>query len=64
MSLTLYAHPFSSYCRKVLIVLYANDPPFEYRMLEDPQAMAELKARWPFARFPVLVDGGLRTRFG
>jgi len=58
MPLTLYAHPFSSYCQKVLVALYANDLPFEYRTLEDPAAMAELKARWPFARFPILVDEG------
>ena len=58
MSLTLYAHPFSSYCQKVLVALYQNDLPFEYRTLEDPSAMAELKQRWPFARFPLLVDDG------
>jgi len=58
MSLTLYAHPFSSYCQKVLVALYENDLPFTYRTLEDPAAMAELKARWPFARFPILVDAG------
>ena len=27
-------------------------------MIEDPAAMAELTARWPFARFPILVDDG------
>jgi glutathione S-transferase len=58
MSLMLYAHPFSSYCQKVLVALYENDLPFEYRTLEDPSAMAELKLRWPFARFPILVDEG------
>ena len=58
MSLTLYAHPFSSYCQKVLVALYENDVPFEYRMIEEPSAMAELKARWPFGRFPILVDAG------
>ena len=58
MSLTLYAHPFSSYCQKVLVALYENNLPFEYRMIEDPAAMAELTARWPFARFPILVDDG------
>lgn len=58
MSLTLYAHPFSSYCQKVLVALYQNELPFEYRTLEDPSAMAELKQRWPFARFPLLVDDG------
>lgn len=36
MSLTLYAHPFSSYCQKVLVALYENDLPFEYRTLERP----------------------------
>lgn len=53
----LYAHPFSSYCQKVLIALYENDTPFEYRNLEDAAAGAELAARWPLKRFPVLVDG-------
>jgi glutathione S-transferase len=58
----LYAHPFSSYCQKVLIALYENQTPFEYRMLEDPGAMEELTALWPMKRFPVLVDAG-RTVF-
>ena len=52
----LYAHPFSSYSQKVLIALYANATPFEYRNLEDPTANAELAALWPLKRFPVLVD--------
>jgi len=54
----LYAHPFSSYCQKVLIALYENALAFEYRSLEDPAANAELLALWPLKRFPVLVDGG------
>jgi glutathione S-transferase len=54
----LYAHPFSSYCQKVLTALYENDTAFEYRSLEDPQANAELVALWPMRRFPVLVEGG------
>lgn len=58
MTITLYAHPFSSYCQKVLVALYENEVPFEYRTLEDPAAMEALKALWPFARFPVLVDNG------
>ncbi len=57
MSLKLYAHPFSSYCQKVLIALYENATPFDYRLLEGPEAMAELAALWPLKRFPVLVDG-------
>jgi glutathione S-transferase len=58
MSIKLYAHPFSSYCQKVLIALYENAIPFELRMLGDPQAAAELAALWPLKRFPVLVDEG------
>jgi glutathione S-transferase len=53
----LYAHPFSSYSQKVLIALYENATPFEYRSLEDPAANSELAAIWPIKRFPVLVDG-------
>ncbi|HEX6860169.1 MAG TPA: glutathione S-transferase family protein [Caulobacteraceae bacterium] len=58
MSLTLYAHPFSSYCWKVLIGLYENDTPFTYRHLEHEGAGEELAALWPFRKFPVLVDNG------
>ena len=54
----LYAHPFSSYCQKVLVALYENDVPFEYRMLEEPGAMDELAALWPIKRFPLLRDAG------
>ena len=54
----LYAHPFSSYCQKVLVALYENDTPFEYRHLEDAGASEELAALWPMRRFPVLVEGG------
>jgi glutathione S-transferase len=56
---TLYAHPFSSYSQKVLIALYENATPFNFRVLgEDPAATAEHEALWPLKRFPVLVDGG------
>jgi glutathione S-transferase len=60
MTPILYAHPFSSYCQKVLIALYENDTPFEFRMLgtEDQAADAELAALWPLKRFPVLVENG------
>ena len=60
VSLQLFAHPFSSYCQKVLIALWADRTPFEYKMLdgEHPDNMAELKRRWPFALFPMLVDDG------
>lgn len=58
MPLTLYSHPFASYCQKVLIALWENDVPFTYRHLEDPGAAEELAALWPLGRFPVLVDDG------
>jgi len=53
----LYAHPFSSYSQKVLIALYENAIPFDYRSLEDAAANAEFAALWPMKRFPLLVDG-------
>src|SRR4029453_13475450 len=56
----LYAHPFSSYCQKVLIALYENAIPFEFRMLApgDEQVAAEHAALWPLRRMPVLCDYG------
>ncbi|OJH40490.1 glutathione S-transferase family protein [Cystobacter ferrugineus] len=58
MTLKFYAHPFSSYCQKVLIALYENAIPFEWRRVDEPGAMEELAERWPLKRFPVLVDEG------
>ncbi len=56
MTLRLYMHPLSSYSHKVLIALYENGTPFETKRVDDPAVLAELKASWPVARFPVLVD--------
>ena len=54
----LYAHPFSSYCQKVLMALYENDTPFEFQMLGgDERIAAEHSALWPLKRMPVLADG-------
>ena len=60
MKPSLYAHPFASYCQKVLIALYENDTPFTYRKIgpEDPNAMSELAELWPLKKFPVLLDEG------
>lgn len=60
MKPALYAHPFSSYCQKVLIALYENATPFEFKMLspDSPSVAAELTRLWPLKRFPVLVDRG------
>lgn len=59
MQPVLYAHPFSSYCQKVLTALYENGTAFEYRVLDhnDPQTLADFERRWPIKRFPILVDG-------
>lgn len=54
----LYAHPFSSYCWKVLIALWEKEIAFEYRMIEDPEHGARLKALWPIGKFPLLVHDG------
>jgi len=56
--LELFAHPFSSYCWKVLIPLYENDTPFAYRSMEDPESAAEFGRLWPIGKFPLLVDDG------
>ena len=58
MTLTLYAHPLSSYCWKVLIALYENGAPFEYRQLGEAEADAEMARLWPIGKMPVLVDDG------
>lgn len=59
MPLQLFAHPFSSYCQKVLIALYENDTPFAWRLLAgDPRVDAEHAALWPLKRMPLLVDDG------
>lgn len=60
MKPVLYAHPFSSYCQKVLTALYEKRVDVTYRVLgpDDPAAHSELTGLWPLGRFPVLVDGG------
>ena len=60
MTLQLFGHPFSSYTQKVLIALWADETPFEYRILEQdhPENMEELKRHWPFGQFPLLLDDG------
>jgi glutathione S-transferase len=57
MTLTLYAHPFSSYSQKVLIALWENEIDFTYRHLEHEGANEECQKLWPFGQFPVLIDG-------
>jgi len=58
MSLALYGHPFSSYTQKVLVALYENATPFEFRCIgpDTPQHVEEWLRRWPLQRFPLLLD--------
>lgn len=60
MPLTVYGHPFSSYTQKVLIALYENATPFEFRCVgpEHGENTAEWLRKWPLRKFPLLVDGG------
>jgi glutathione S-transferase len=58
MSLTLFFHPLSSFCHKVLIALYENDTPFTPNIvnLQDEGERAALRKLWPIGKFPVLQD--------
>ncbi|MGD9598132.1 MAG: glutathione S-transferase family protein [Steroidobacteraceae bacterium] len=60
MSLTLFGHPFSSYCQKVIVALYENATPFDLRLVwnGDAAADAQFASLWPLKRMPVLVDAG------
>ena len=60
MSLEFFGHPFSSYTQKVLIALWADGTPFEYRMLdpEHPRNGEVLREHSPFGLFPLLLDEG------
>jgi glutathione S-transferase len=59
--ITLYAHPFSSYCQKVLTAIYENETPFTLAMLDNEKAWASLEQLWPLKRMPVLVDGSRKV---
>jgi glutathione S-transferase len=58
MSLTLYFHPLSSFCWKVLAALYENDTPFTPNQLTpgDEAERSALLKLWPIGKFPVLED--------
>lgn len=55
MTLTLHAHPFSSYSWKAMIAFYEAGTPFETVVL-DQATYGPFKAMWPIGKFPVLVD--------
>lgn len=56
--LTLYYHPLSSFCQKVLVALYENETPFTPRLVDlgDPEDAAAFKKVWRLGKFPVLRD--------
>jgi len=58
MSLTLYFHPLSSFCHKVLIALYENDTPFTPQLvnLQDERERTAFRKLWPIGKFPLLRD--------
>lgn len=58
MSLTLYYHPLSSFCHKVLIALYEHGIDFDRRIIDlaSEADRAELQALWPLCKFPVIRD--------
>lgn len=58
MSLTLYLHPLSSYCQKVLIALYERGVAFTPQVvaLQDPEQREALRKIWQLCLFPVLRD--------
>jgi len=56
MTLTLYEHPFATYCWKPLIALYEREVPFERRQVDDEADRARLAELWPMASIPTLVD--------
>lgn len=60
VTLQYFGHPFSSYTQKVLIALWADGTPFDYRMIdpEHPENVAELRERSAFGKFPLLIDDG------
>jgi glutathione S-transferase len=55
--LALYGHPFSSYTWKALIALYANDTPFEFRIVDHPEHCEVVATASPQGKFPLLADG-------
>ncbi|QIL01718.1 glutathione S-transferase family protein [Sphingomonas sinipercae] len=57
--LHLHGHPFSSYCWKALIALYANETPFEFvHMAGDLPLSEQFPGKvHPGGHIPVLVDG-------
>jgi len=62
MTLAIYGHRFSSYTQKVLIALYENATPFDFREIgpDHPSNIADWQRRWPLGKFPLLVEGDVQ----
>ena len=58
MPYTLYYHPLSSYCQKVVVALYESNTPFTPKLvnLGDAADRAAFVKLWPIGKFPVLRD--------
>ena len=58
MALTLWYHPFSSFCMKALIALYECGAAFEPVIVDlgDPASREAFLAVWPIGKFPVVRD--------
>ena len=58
MPLTLYYHPLSSYCHKVLVALYEQAIEFEKKIIDltSEADRTVLQALWPPCKFPVIRD--------
>jgi len=65
MSLTLYYHPLSSYCHKVLIALYEAGTAFDPQLIDlgNEADRTLLGAHWPLCKFPVLHDSARPRSF-
>jgi glutathione S-transferase len=63
MTLTLYYHPFSSYCQKAVTALYEKGLAWDGRLLDgSPPVAGEFASLWPIGKMPLLVHEG-RTVF-
>jgi glutathione S-transferase len=58
MALTLYFHPLSSFCHKVLIALYENETAFKGEIVDlgDESERSSFVALWPSGKIPLLRD--------
>ena len=57
---TLYYHPLSSYCHKLLIAIDELGAAVDLQTVNpgDPADRAAHLARWPTGKIPLLVDRG------